>query len=203
MWVISLILHNDRYKVSSNVEVKPSLERFDIVHNTERINTNDFFMAHIFQIDRSDGHSLTFAVVDLICSGYPHCVVLETNYLTLVLFRAIIRIDLETGSILKYENCENMGGLFEIYRVSGGYLIWGEGDVFRYDDSLNRIWHFMGRDILVSLHADKHFWIEDGQIHCRDMLGWHYILTLDGELIRNYQEFQPAEVLSVHSDPNG
>ena len=188
-----MILHNESYTVSLDVEVQPPLERFDMVHNTERINTKDFYMAHTFWIERSDGHSISVAVVDLICSGYPHRAILETNYLTLVLFSAIIRVELDTGAILAYSNCENLGGLFEIYRIDGGYLIWGEGDIFRYDDSLNQIWRFSGRDILVSLYADKHFWIEDDRIHCRDFLGWHYVLDFDRNLLQDFREFKSAD----------
>ena len=190
-----MVLHNDRYRVSSNIEVTPPLDQFDIVHNTEKIDINDHYMARILQIDRSDGHSISVALVDLVCSSYVAHAVLEKDYLTLILFRAIIRIDLDTGSILQYEHCENMGGLFEIHRINDSYLIWGEGDIFRYDDSLNPIWHFTGRDILFSLHTDKPFWIEEDQIHCRDFLGWHYILDFDGKLCQDYLEFETNENL--------
>lgn len=184
-----MVLHNEHYTVFSHVEVKPALDRFDIIHNTEKIDINDFYMAHIFEIERSDGHSVSVAMIDLLCSGYEPNAVLGKNYITLILFSAIIRIHPDTGAIVQYEPCENMGGLFEIHRIKDGYLIWGEGNIFCYDLSLKQIWDFSGRDILVSTHADIHFWIEDNIIHCRDFSGWHYLLDPDGKLIDNYLEF--------------
>ncbi|MBQ7871390.1 MAG: hypothetical protein IJ357_04540 [Oscillospiraceae bacterium] len=89
-----------------------------------------------------------------------------------------------------------MGCLFEIHSIEEGYLIRGEGDIFRYDLSLNPIWHFMGRDILVSLHSNKHFWFEQNEIHCRDFLGWHYVLDFNGKLLREFKEFDESETLS-------
>ena len=182
-------LHNEKYTVISDVTVPPPLDRFDVVHNTENINTDDFCMAYTFQITGNDGHSMKVALIDLICSSYIPYAALDGNTLVVILFQSIVRLDMDTGAIIQYTECDNMGGLFEIHPIEGGFLIWGEGDIFRYDRSLNRIWHFTGRDILVSLHSSKHFWIEDTEIHCRDFLGWHYVLDFDGKLIRNFREF--------------
>lgn len=189
----ALELHNEQFTVVSSVETRPSLENFDIVHNTENINLNDFYMARVFHAVRSDGQSITFALIDLICAGYEPYAALSENILTVILFSAIVRVDLDTGMIVQYTKCDNMGGLFEIHPIDHGYIIWGEGDIFRYDSQLNRVWHFMGRDILVSLAANKHFWIEGSLIHCRDFSGWHYIVDLDGKLVHNYLEFEDAE----------
>lgn len=190
-----MLLHNNRYIVSSYVETAPPLDQFDIVHNTEKIDIHDAYMARIMKIDRSDGHSFTVALLDQICSGNTACAILEKGYLTLILFQAILRIDLDTGSILQYVRCKNLGGLFEIHRIHGGYLIWGEGDIFRYDDSLNQIWHFTGRDILVSPHTNKNFWIKDHQIHCCDFSGWQYILDFDGNVLQDFHAFPTADTL--------
>lgn len=188
-----MILCNEKYEVLMNVAVKPPLDQCDIVHNTENINTDDYYMARIFQIHRADGSSQKIALIDLICASYEPYAVLDQNILTTILFSAIVRLDMDTGDIVRYEECENMGGLFEIHPIDGGYLIWGEGDIFRYDLSLKPVWHFMGRDILVSLYSDKHFWIAEKEIHCRDFLGWQYILDFNGKLIRDFCEFTDIE----------
>lgn len=47
----------------------------------------------------------------------------------------------------------------------------------------------MSRDILVSLYDNRHFWIEDKLIRCRDFLGWHYVLDYNGKLLRDFKEF--------------
>lgn len=97
--------------------------------------------------------------------------------------------------IAQFVTCDNVGGLYEIHPIEGGYIIWGEMDIFRYDFQLNRIWHFMGRDILVSLTKDKRFWIDDGSIHCRDFQGWHYVLDFNGKLIDDFREVSDSENL--------
>ena len=188
-------LHNEKYTVTSDVAVNPPLDQFDIIHNTEKINTHDFCMAYTFQITRNDGHILNMALIDLICSSYIPYAVLDGKSLVVILFKSILRLDMDTGAIIQYEKCDNIGGLFEIHRIHDGYLIWGEGNIFRYDDSLTQIWNFAGRDILISLQADKHFWIEDDRIHCRDFLGWHYVLDFDGNLIIDHCEFESIKTL--------
>ncbi|MGN8874420.1 hypothetical protein [Pseudoflavonifractor sp. HCP28S3_F10] len=188
-------LHNEKYAVLTSVEEQPFLDQYDIVHNTEKIDTNGYFMTRTFRITRLDGHSLKIALLDLICSNYEPYAALEGNILTTILFDSIVRIDMDTGLIIQYEKCDNIGGLFEIHPIDGGYLIWGEGEIFRYDSHLKQIWSFSGRDILVSLHSKQHFWIDDNQIHCRDFLGWHYILDLDGNLIADFREFGDSETL--------
>lgn len=188
-------LHNERYAVVSSVEVTPLLDQYDVVHNTENIDTNDYFMARIFHIKRSDGHSLKVALVDLICSSYEPFAALDGNILTTILFSSIVRIDLDTGLLVQYRECDNMGGLFEIHPIEDGYIIWGEGDIFRYDCELKRIWHFMGRDIFVSLTKERHFWFENDRIHCLDFKGWHYVLNFDGKLIYDFREHNDAETL--------
>ena len=187
-------LRNEKYTVLSKVEVNPPLNHFDIVHNTENINTDDFYMTRTFQIKRYDGGVITIALVDLICSGYEPNAVLEENILTIILFRAIVRINLDTGLIVQRTECDNIGGLHEIHPIDNGYIIWGEGEISRYDLNLNQVWWFAGRDILVSLKMDKHFWIDDGLIHCRDFAGWHYVLDMNGKLINDFPEAIDNEI---------
>ena len=186
---------NEHYHVVMTVEQMPRLEQFNIVHNPKDIKTGDFYMARVLRISKFNGETISVALLDIVCSGYDPCAVLEGNIMTVILFSAIVRIDLDTGLIVQYVECDNMGGLFEIYPIDNGYIIWGEGGIFRYDFELNRVWFFSGRDILVSLIKDKHFWIEDDLIHCRDFDGWHYILNFDGKLLCNFLETSDSETL--------
>ena len=186
-------LENQNYTITATVETMPSLSQFNIVYNLSNTNSDDFYMARVFRVSSPDGTSRSIALLDLLCSEYKPYAVLENNFLTVVLFDSIVRINLTTGLVSQYEECDNTGGLHEIHAIEDGYIIWGETDIFRYDPSLNRIWHFMGRDILVSLAANRHFWIEDQLIHCRDHLGYHYILNLNGTLLQEFLEFKNPE----------
>jgi hypothetical protein len=127
----------------------------------------------------------------LITSYAKPCAVLENDILAVIQFRKILRINLRTGLVDRCIDCENMGGLEQIYPIKEGYIIKGEGDVFRYDSELNRVWHFCGRDIFALPTGEKALWIEEGYIHCRDWAGWHYILDMEGHLISEEPEKSP------------
>ena len=125
-----------------------------------------------------------------------YCQVRDTvqnrNCLTQILFKAIRQVDAQTGAVLRQVECPNMGGLIGICAIEGGFILHGETELFRYDGQLNRIWSFSGRDIFATLDGTKAFWIEKDTIHCRDWLGWHYVLDLDGKLISEKQEKSPC-----------
>lgn len=183
-----MYLQNETYTVQCEVLTQPNLDGFDAIHNTEATDTTDAYMARTFQIRRKDGHSIKIALLDRLCSSHVPYAVLDGNTLTVLLFAAIVRIDLDTGTILQHEPCDNMGGLLEIHPIEDGYILYGEGDLFRYDRSLHRIWEFSGRDILVDTEKDRSFWLEGSEIHCRGFLGWHYVLDFDGKVIEEVLE---------------
>lgn len=184
-----MTLQNEQYTVTASVETTPQLSLYDIVHNTENIDTADHFMARTFDVLRSDGHSLRIALLDLVLPNDSPYAVLEGNLLTTILFDAILRLDMDTGRIIQYVPCKNLGGLFELHAVRDGYLIRGESELFRCDANLRQIWSFSGRDILVSLHAKKSFRFDNDRIYCRDFMGWQYILDMNGNLIEDFHEF--------------
>jgi len=128
-----MTLSNETCTIQCDVLTQPSLEGFDIVHNTEAANTSDYYMARAFQIECKDVHSLYIALLDRLCSDSDHYAVLEGHTLTVILFEAIVRIDMNTGAILQRAVCENMGGLNEIHPIEDGYILYGESEVFRYD----------------------------------------------------------------------
>lgn len=111
------------------------------------------------------------------------CAVLEGNCLTQIAFDEIFRIDVRTGCRLQTVECPNMGGLQEICPIEGGYIIRGETELFRYDQQLNRVWEFSGRDIFATPDGKKSFWVGKSTIHCSDWQGWRYVLDFDGKLI--------------------
>lgn len=77
---------------------------------------------------------------------------------------------------------------YHIHAIDGDYILWGEGEVFRYDRMLRPVWRASARDIIVTQDFSKSFWIDGKQIHYRDWEGWHYIIDLDGNSIANFQE---------------
>ena len=186
-------LQNQYYTITASVEITPPLAQFDMVYNLNDINIDDFYIARTFNINSTNGTFKSIAFIGLLLAEYEPYAVLEKDCLTLILFDSIVRIDLSTGLVKQRKDCKNWGGLHEIHAIKDGYIIWGECDIFRYDLELNQIWQFSGRDILVSLKKDEHFWIENSMIHCRDFLGWHYVLDFNGNLIYEIHEIIDPE----------
>ena len=100
----------------------------------------------------------------------------------------ILQLDLDRKTVLRCADCENTGGLQEIYSADSCYIIKGECEIFRYDKALDQIWCRCGRDIFARPTEEKCFWIEENLIHCRDWEGWHYVLDMDGNKIDEFQE---------------
>ena len=116
----------------------------------------------------------------------------EENCITQIRFKTICQVDARNGTILRLVSCPNMGGLIEIVGIDGGYILHGETELFCYDKQLNRVWSFCGRDIFATLDGSSAFWIEADIIHCRDWLGWHYVLDYDGNLVAEFLETSPG-----------
>lgn len=180
-----MILSNEKYKVTIFTGATPDLDGYSVLYRNGDL---DFYFAHLIQIESSHGESSRFALVNFLLPSTEKRAVLEDNILTILLFSKIIQIDLHTNAILRCVDCENMGGLEQIHSIDNGYIIKGEGEIFRYDRELNQIWQFCGRDIFAHPTANECFGLENGIIHCRDWAGWHYTLDLDKNLIAEVLE---------------
>lgn len=186
-----MVLENELCRISVSVEERPSLAGFDRVCNPDGVDPNDICTARVIRIHKPEGNLLSVALLGLVTAHAEPCAVLENEFLTVITFAWIFRIDVRSGEIVRCVECDNMGGLLEIHPIDGGYILYGEGDIFRYDRDLKQIWRRGGRDILVCRNGEKAFWIDGCQIHFRDWEGWHYVLELDGSWIGNYRETLP------------
>lgn len=183
-----MILANEHYKVTVTTEYKPSPDDRRVIYQPEDLDMTDFYCARFFQIQPADGAAFGFAVLDFLASDTEPYAVLEKNILTVLLFRTILQLDLDRKTVLRCADCENTGGLQEIYSADSCYIIKGECEIFRYDKALDQIWCRCGRDIFARPTEEKCFWIEENLIHCRDWEGWHYVLDMDGNKIDEFQE---------------
>ncbi len=186
-----MVLMNNQYTVSISVEARPPLEGYTVVYMPDDLDLSGYYSARLIRIESRGERPRFLALLELITSYARPCAVLENNILTVIQSHKILRINLRTGLVDQCVDCENMGGLEQIYPIENGYIIKSEGDVIRYDSELNRVWHFCGRDIIALPTGEKAIWIEEGYIHCRDWAGWHYILNMEGHLISEEQEKSP------------
>ena len=187
-----MVLANDQYTVTITVESMPSLEDYTMIYRPDDFDLSDYYSARLLKIEHNGRQPRFLALVDLVTSCAEHCAVLESDILTMIQFDRILRINLREGVVCQCVDCDNIGGLEQIHPIENGYIIKGECDVFRYDSALTRVWHFCGRDILASPTGDVCFLLENGNIHCRDWLGWKYVLNFDGRLISEVQEKSPG-----------
>ena len=183
-----MFLKNEKYFVEIFTEATPPLNDYPVVYQAYGVDMEGFYFARFIDIKKANGTTCKLALLDNIISDNEQCAVLEDNVLTVPLFEVIMQIDLETATIIRCVECENLGGLERILEFKQGYLFKGECDVFYYDKMLTQVWCFGGRDILARATAEECFWIEEDLIHCRDWSGWHYVLDMDGNIIEEFQE---------------
>ena len=186
-----MVLENEQYIVTTHAQYQPDIKEYRVLYQPEDLDMDDFFSAYLIHIQRNDGQKFSFAILDLLVSNIEPYAVLEENILTVILFRTILQIDLNTESITKCVDCENMGGLEEIHPIADGYILKSEGEIFRYDKDLNQIWWRAGRDIFANAKGDDCFWLEGDMIHCLDWEGWHYVLDMNGKTINEYRQEPP------------
>ena len=183
-----MVLKNERYKITVRTEYKPSLDGYYVIYQRDDLNFDDFYTARFIDIEPRGGQIFRVAVLDFLVASIEPCAVLEGDTLTMILFRTILQIDLNIKKVVQCVDCENTGGLEEIHPIEGGYIIKGEGTIFRYDKELNQVWWRAGRDIFATPKGDDCFWLEGNVIHCLDWLGWHYVLDMNGKLISESQQ---------------
>lgn len=183
-----MVLISEQYLVTILTETTPLLDGYQVICQTDEIDVHDFYCARLIEVKAVSGTVFRLALLDNLISENEPCAVLEDNILTVLLFNKILQIDLETVAIVRCVDCENCGGLEQIFEIDQGYLLKGECDIFCYDKELNQTWDFSGRDILARITGEKCFWIEKDLIHCRDWAGWHYVLDMNGKTISEFQE---------------
>jgi len=183
-----MVLKNEHYLVTILTEAKPSLDGYQIIYQADGIDIHDFYCGRLIEVQAANKAVFKIALLDNFISKSESCAVLKDDLLTIPLFNVILQIDLETATIARSVDCENLGGLEEITEIDQGYIFKGECDIFCYDKMLNQVWRFSGRDILARATEEKCFWIENDLIHCRDWAGWHYVLDMDGKTISEIYE---------------
>jgi hypothetical protein len=112
------------------------------------------------------------------------CAILEDNILTVLQNDYISQIDLETVQIIAGYELDVLGTTFSIYRMSDGYLIYGEIEIIKLDNEFNVAWKFSGRDIFVSITDKNAFELTDCSIKLYDFEDNFYEIDFNGNLIR-------------------
>ena len=116
------------------------------------------------------------------------CAILEGDILTVLQNDYISQIDLKTFQIVAGYKVDVFGTTFAIYRISDGYLIYGEIEIIKLDNEFNTVWKFSGRDIFVSITGRNAFELTDHSIKLYDFEDNFYEIDFNGNLIREELE---------------
>lgn len=171
---------DETYKIGSADNYK-----YDIVMNPAEIaDDDDADMYNALHITVKGHSNAEFALVGSRYASPEDCAVLEDNILTVMQNDYITRIDLETMSIVACHEIENPFGIYyTIYRISDGYLIYGEQEIVKLDEDFRVVWNFSGHDIFVSVTGKNAFEITQNSIKLYDFEDNYYELDFDGNMI--------------------
>ena len=111
-----------------------------------------------------------------------NCAILEDDVLTVLLNNHITQINIAALEIVGGYDLDVFGTTFAIYRMVDGYLIYGEIEIIKLDNSFNIVWKFSGKDIFVSVSGKNAFELTAESIRLYDFEDNFYELDFDGNI---------------------
>ena len=125
----------------------------------------------------------TAALIGDINTFVVDCAILDKNVLIVLQNDYITQIDLDSMQIVAGYELDVFGTTFSIYKMSDGYLIYGEIEIIKLDNNFQVLWRFGGRDIFVSITGKTSFEITSNSIKLYDFYDNFYEIDFDGNLI--------------------
>ena len=114
-----------------------------------------------------------------------NCAILEDDVLTVLLNNHITQINIAALEIVGGYDFDVFGTTFAIYRMVDGYLIYGEIEIIKLDNSFNIVWKFSGKDIFVSVSGKNAFELTAESIKLYDFEDNFYELDFDGNMVNH------------------
>lgn len=114
-----------------------------------------------------------------------NCAILEDDVLTVLLNNHITQINVAALEIVGGYDLDIFGTTFAIYRMVDGYLIYGEIEIIKLDNSFNIVWKFSGKDIFVSVSGKNAFELTEESIRLYDFEDNFYELNFDGNMVNH------------------
>ena len=180
-------LQNEKYSVRittahTYIEESADNRSYDYILNPNGLTRNNMYSTLCISV-----MGATNAEIALVGDYYTSdidCAILEDNILTVLQNDYISQIDLETVQIFAGYELDVLGTTFSIYRMSDGYLIYGEIEIIKLDNEFNVAWKFSGKDIFVSITDKNAFELTDRSIKVYDFEDNFYEIDFNGNLIR-------------------
>ena len=182
-----MILHNDICSINISIDTTYTVEStdnkpYDLVINPRHLKHSDMYKAFSIQIDLFS-KTISIALIGDFYSYDKDCAVLEDKILTILQNDAIVQLNINDGTMIKFKEFDCFGCNYGIYRVQNGYIVYGEIEIIMLDFNFNKKWSFSGKDIFVSMSDKKAFELCENSIKLHDFEGNFYEIDFSGKLI--------------------
>ncbi len=180
------IFQNDKYFVEITLDETYTIDsadnkRYDYVLNPSNKRRGDMYK--VLHLSVKGVRNVDIALIGDYYTYPEDCAILEDDILTVLQNDYITLIDLKSVRIIVCYELDVFGTTFSIYRMSDGYLIYGEIEIIKLDNEFNVAWKFSGRDIFVSISGKNAFEIAEQSIKLYDFKDNFYEIDFDGKLI--------------------
>ena len=182
----STIFQNDKYCVEITLDETYTIDSADNKRYDYVLNPSSKRRGDMYKVSHLSIKGIQNADIALIGDYYTYpedCAILEDDNLAVLQNDYITQIDLKTVQIIAGYELDVFGTAFSIYRMSDGYLIYGEIEIIKLDNEFNTVWKFSGRDIFVSTTDKNAFELTDHSIKLYDFEDNFYEIDFDGKLI--------------------
>ena len=182
----STIFQNDKYCVEITLDETYTIDSADNKRYDYVLNPSIKSRGNMYKVLHLLIKGVQNADIALIGDYYTYpedCAILEDENLTVLQNDYITQINLKTVQIIASYELDVFGTTFSIYRMSDGYLIYGEIEIIKLDNEFNTVWKFSGRDIFVSTTGKNAFELTDHSIKLYDFEDNFYEIDFDGKLI--------------------
>lgn len=156
--------------------------QYDEELNLDVYTANDHYSALVIKFDWYERQK-SIVLIGSKWAVYTDFAVLAGDLLTVMQQDVITQFNVRNGSIIRHVKFSCYGSSFGIYRVTGGYIVYGELEIIMLDDHFQRKWDFSGRDIFVTNSSHVPFELSEKSIKLYDWEDNYYELDYDGKLI--------------------
>lgn len=158
-------------------------KQYDLEWNPENLHgDHDHNTTFAIQIS-SPTRVLNIALVGDLNSYDTNCAVLDGNVLTVMQDNTISQISTENGGLLLHKEFACQGCTFGLYRVSKGYVIYGEEEILMLNQEFDKLWGFTSRDIFVSCTRGEAFAVDECSIRVYNWFDDYFELDFTGKVI--------------------
>lgn len=182
-----MTLENERCRIEVKTDETYTVDsadnrHYDVILNPGRYRHNDFSKILSIHVDLFS-NEFYIALIGSFYSYDSDCAILENDTLTVLQGDAITQIRVTDGTLVRHIRLDGFGCNFAIYKVSKGYIVYGEIEITMLDFDFLKKWSFCGKDIFVSVSGQKPFELNEDGICLRDIEGNCYQLDFDGGLV--------------------